>query len=60
LEGLQGLGIELFHAVPSLLIFGAFLNVVEDVVDGFFRIVSRDGASDIGEEFGIVFSGLGR
>jgi len=46
--------------VPSLLIFGAFLNVVEDVVDGFFRIVSRDGAFDIGEEFGIVFSGLGR
>jgi len=46
--------------VPRLVIFGALLNIVEDIVDRFFRVVSCDSIFDIGEKFGVVFSGLRR
>jgi len=44
--------------MAGLVIFGAFLDVVKDVVDGFFGVIARDGVFDVGEKFGIVFSGL--
>lgn len=44
--------------MSGIIIFGALFDVIKDVVDGFFRVVSSDGAFDICEELGIMFSGL--
>lgn len=44
--------------MTSLLIFGAFFNIVEDVVNRFFGVVAGYGALDIGEEFSIMLDCL--
>jgi hypothetical protein len=46
--------------MPSFLIFRTLFNIIEDVVDGFFGVVSCDSVFDIGEEFGIMFNCLER
>jgi hypothetical protein len=44
--------------VARLLIFGSLLYIIEDVVDGLFRVVSCNSALDISEQFGVMFNGL--
>jgi hypothetical protein len=44
--------------MASLLVFSALFDVVEDVVNRFFGVVASYGASNIGEEFGVMFDSL--
>ena len=42
----------------SLFVFGAFLNIVENIIDGFFRVVASYRTLNICQEFCIMFNGL--
>jgi hypothetical protein len=44
--------------MPSFLIFGTLFDVIEDIVDGLFRVVAGYGVFDIREELGIMFDCL--
>jgi hypothetical protein len=52
------LRVELFHAAPCLLIFRALLDIIEDVINGFFRVVARNSVSDVGKQLGVMFDSL--
>jgi hypothetical protein len=43
----------------GFVIFGTLLNVIKDIVDGLFGVVAGYGALDVGQEFGVMFNGLG-
>jgi hypothetical protein len=50
--------IELLHAMPSFLIFRSLLDVVKDIVDRLFGVISSDRGFDIREEFSVMFDSL--
>lgn len=58
LERLECSGVELFHALVGIVIVGILLDEIQHVVDGFLRIVPRDGRLDIGQQFLVMLNGL--
>ena len=58
LERLKSLGIELFHTPVGCFIIGRFLDKVEHIIDGFFRIITSYCRLDIGEKLLIVLHSL--
>ncbi len=58
LERLKSLGIKLFHTPVGCFIIGRFLDKVEHIIDGFFRVITSYCRLDIGEKLLIMFHSL--